>query len=178
MTNRIELDVERFLQVERLAAYEMANSLLWMQIRLQRSFDLRPEACEIYLVIILATVQRFVRSPPAEPAHLTRAVLPMGLSGTVSRRRIAETLDIPFETVRRHVEVLKQRGIVIESSRGKLSTAGGTLARLAEDDTNLHVAQRFLSLSNAMLRLVVYTLPPQPAPRKPVRTPRARPAKP
>lgn len=177
MTNRIELDKARLLEVERLAAYEMSNSILWMQVRLQRAFDLRPEACEVYLVILLATVQRFVRSQPTDPTFLTRAVLPLELSGSISRRRIAEALNIPLETVRRHVDAQKQRGIVIEISRGKLSTPGGTLARLAEDETSLHVAQRFLGLSNALLRLGVFTLPPQPAPRKPARTPKPRPVK-
>ena len=58
--------------------------------------------------------------------------LPPQYRGAISRRRIAETLDLPFETVRRHVAQLIVRGEIIENGRGLLSTGGGTLKRSSE----------------------------------------------
>lgn len=55
--------------------------------------------------------------------------------------------------MRRAVAGLLARGMIVERSRGCLSTSGGTLARLGEDALPERMARRFLTVSNAMLRL-------------------------
>lgn len=150
---RLELERNSFAANERLIAYEMVNSMLVTTIELQRVFAMRPLECQIFMVIAMASVQRFIRQQQRDPAFLDSTPLSAEYRGTISRRRIAETLDLPFETVRRHVAQLIARGEIIETGRGLLSTGGGTLRRASEVGTMLNMAQRFLAVANRMVQL-------------------------
>jgi hypothetical protein len=132
----IAVDPEGFRASERIAAYEIANSLLTVNIRLQTALGLRPEELEIFLIIVLATVQRYVRSTDPDPSFLDRTALPPHLAGFTSRRRIADVSGVPLETVRRHVARLMDRNLIVERGRGRLSTPGGTLSRLGREPIN------------------------------------------
>lgn len=149
---RLELDPEGFAKVERLVAYEMGNALLMLNLELQQHFGLRSEEYQIYLLIVLTTVQRFVRASDGDTAHFRRSPLPADRSGSISRRRISEVLGIPLETVRRVVARLLERGLVVERSRGCLSTPGGTLEALGEDATPERIVRRFVTTVNTMIR--------------------------
>lgn len=142
-----------FRQVERLAAYEMANALLSMELDLQRALGLRAEERQVFFAIVVATVQRFARTAGRNTEHAGRDPLPRALAGHISRRRIAEVLDLPFETVRRHVSKLMEKGLVVELKRGQLSTPGGTLARLAERDIPIDFARRFTTVVRFFQRM-------------------------
>lgn len=150
---RLEFDPEGFAEVERLVAYEMGNALLMLNLELQHRFGLRAEEYQVFLLIVLSTVQRFARASGPGDAHLRRAPLPLDQSSSISRRRISEVLDIPLETVRRIVARLLERGLIVERSRGSLSTNGGTLESLGQDATPERTARRFVATSNAMIRL-------------------------
>ena len=150
---RMILDPDGFADRERLVAYEIGNTLLMMNLELQKNFGLRAEEYQIFMLIVLSTVQRFARNPGSDETFLGRIPLPPEASGSISRRRISETLDIPFETVRRTVASLLARGMIVERRRGCLSSPGGTLARLGEDALPERMARRFLSVSNVMARL-------------------------
>ncbi|WP_292290300.1 hypothetical protein [Marivita sp.] len=150
---RLELDAPGFLKVERLVAYEMGNLLLMLNLQLQQRFGLRAEEYQVYLLIVLATVQRFANISDVNTENLSRAPLPPDLAGSISRRRIADVLGIPFETVRRTVASLLDRGLIEERSRGCLSTRGGTLQYLGEDATPEKLARRFISSINTMIRI-------------------------
>jgi DNA-binding transcriptional ArsR family regulator len=143
---------------ERAAAYETASCILATSLRLQTALSLRPEELQVYLVVVLATVQRFMREPDPDPVLLTRAVLPPELSGETSRRRIADVTGIPLETVRRHVARLMGRGLVIERGRGRLCTPGGTLARMAAQDLPVAVAEELAALVTSLLRRGVFRI--------------------
>jgi len=78
------------------------------------------------------------------------APLPRALAGHISGRRIAEALTFPFETVRRHVARMTERGLRGAGKKGQLSTPGGTLARLGEHDSPMEFARRFTSVVRAM----------------------------
>jgi len=150
---RLIIDPEGYAARERLVAYEIGNTLLMQNLELQRTFGLRAEEFQIFMLIVLSTVQRFARNPGTNENWLDRTPLPAAAAGSISRRRISETLDIPLETVRRTVAGLLARGMIVERSRGCLSTSGGTLARLGEDALPERMARRFLTVSNTMLRL-------------------------
>jgi hypothetical protein len=147
------LDPAGFAGRERLIADEIGNTLLMLNLELQQRFGLRVEEYQIFLLIVLSTVQRFSRNPGSNDALLDRSPLPPDMAGFISRRRISETLGIPFETVRRTVTGLLARGMIVERRRGCLSTPGGTLASLATDALPERMARRFLSVGNAMTRL-------------------------
>jgi len=63
---RLILDPEGFAEKERLVSYEMGNALLMLNLELQRNFGLRAEEYQVFMLIILSTVQRFVRNPGSE----------------------------------------------------------------------------------------------------------------
>lgn len=162
---RLTLDPGGLAAHERLVAYEMVNSLLLDTIELQRAFAMRPLEFQVFMVIAMATVQRFMRESQPEAAYVDATPLPTRLRGTISRRRIAETLDLPFETVRRTVARLLARGAVIESGRGLLSTGGGTLQRASEGGAVARMAQHSITIANRMLQTGAATLTP-PGPSK------------
>jgi len=150
---RVSIDLDVFHSVERLATYEVANAVLEAQLRIQQHFGLRAEECQVLMVIVLATVQRYVRQSGADRAYFDDTPLPEQERGAISRRRISEVLGVPFETVRRHVDTLLGRGMIVERSRGKLSTPGGTLSAASRADLPVGVAQIFISVVNALLRI-------------------------
>lgn len=151
----VRLDAARLAEVERLASYEIGNTLLLQQLALQREFGLRAEVFQVFHLVALATAQRFVRgAAPDDPGVDARPLL-SDERGAVSRRRIAETLGIPLETVRRHVASLVAAGLVAERGRGRIATTGGTLARLRGAGTSLEMARREQKLAAALLRLGV-----------------------
>lgn len=151
-TSRLELEPDSFAISERLLAYEMVNSLLLTTIELQRAFAMRPLEFQIFMVIAMASVQRFMREAGHEKPYRDATPLPAEYRGSISRRRIAETLDLPLETVRRNVARLIERGEVIEAGRGLLSTGGGTLQRASAAGATNNMAKRHLSVANNMLK--------------------------
>ncbi|MFN3576328.1 MAG: winged helix-turn-helix transcriptional regulator [Tabrizicola sp.] len=153
------LDIPRFEAVERPIAFAMVNAIIAIQLDLQKTARLRPEECLVFLVIVVATVQRLMRAPEISAELLTRRQLPPEHRGHISRRRIAEALGLPVETVRRHVDRLLQRQLVVESGRGRISTPGGTLAMFSEDGTTLSVARQFLGVVRTMDRLGALSRP-------------------
>lgn len=153
----LSIDSERFHEVERLAAYQMANALLLMETDLQRCLGLRTEERQVFFAIVLETVQRFARASTAESPDVGNAPLPVRHRGHISRRRIAKTLGIPLETVRRHVARLIDQGLVAEPRCGQLSTGGGTLARLTSEGLPLSFGRSFLSVVKEFDRLGVLT---------------------
>lgn len=157
---RLEFDPEGFTKAERLVAYEMGNALLMLNLELQKRFDLRAEEYQVYLLIILSTVQRFARTTGIDDPHVCRAPLPASHAGSISRRRIAEVLGIPLETVRRIVRRFLDMGLIIERGRGGLCTPGGTLLKLSEDMAHEKIIRRFVATINTMIRLgAIETLP-------------------
>lgn len=158
--SQLNFDAHRFELVARLASYEVGNTLLMMNLEVQRHFGLRAEEYQVFMLIILSTVQRYVRRRETDSAFQGLAPLSLDLAGSISRRRISETLDIPLETVRRIVGRLLARGMIVERRRGALSTSGGTLATLSKDAVPEHLVRRFGSSANAMVGLGVLALRP------------------
>jgi hypothetical protein len=119
---------------------------------MQKRFGLQAEPFQILLVIMLAAAQRYIRSANPDPAYLDRSPMPDGIAGGISRRRIADVLDQPIETVRRRVKTLITKDLVVEPRRGQLTTRLGLLALLAEEGIPRSAATRSLDIANLMLR--------------------------
>lgn len=150
---RLELDVEGFLKTERLVAYELVNMMVMMMLEIQKTYGLRAEDHQVFMLIALSTVQRFARQPTHDETYMTRVPLPAEYASSISRRRISEVLGIPLETVRRIVKDLLARGLIVERSRGALSTAGGTLEQLSQGGRSEHITRRFIATANTLVRL-------------------------
>jgi hypothetical protein len=150
MSSRLKIDKDAFSASERLISNELGNSILVSTLRLQQHFGPRAEVFQVFLVIVLATVQKALRAPDLNDIAKGNSPLPPDQRGGISRRRIAEVSDIPLETVRRHTAQLLRDSMIEERTRGQLSTRGGTLASLSEAGVSLAVAQDFVSVVNAM----------------------------
>jgi biotin operon repressor len=123
---RLSLDPDEFGRRQRLALYQIVNVLVNLASDVQKTLKLRPDACQIYMIIAVSAVQKYAREPSGG-AHDGVDPLPLQMSGSVSRRRIAEITGIPRETVARHVRHLIERGLVVEVGSGKLVTPPGLL---------------------------------------------------
>jgi hypothetical protein len=156
----LSLDPERFAEHQRLAGYNIANTLLLANLDLQRAFGLRAEEFQVLLVIVVATVQRYARERDPDPAYRSKQPLPSELASSISRRRIAEILAIPLETVRRHVTRLIAAGLIVERGRGRLATPGGTLQRLDALGAPARVTSQVLALANTLIRDGIFTPAP------------------
>jgi hypothetical protein len=149
----LAIDPAGFATVERLLAYEMANALMAIETDLQAHLGLRPEERQVFMVIVIATVQRFAREQTGASPHTGADPLPRALSGHISRRRVAESLGLPLETVRRHVVRLQDRGLVVEPARGQLQTPSGTLRAMHDAGVVERVARQFLGVARSFERL-------------------------
>lgn len=91
----VSVDAERFAEVERLAAYEIGNGLLLMNLDLQRCFGLRAEQYQVFMLIVVATVQRCAWPSAAATIRLDRVARMASLldddriTGKFRRRRCA-----------------------------------------------------------------------------------------
>lgn len=150
--DRLRIDEARFRENERQFAFEIGNNVLSANLLLQAHFGLRAEPFQVFLLIILATVQRLMRNIDAAPDLSKTAPVPAELRGGISRRQIAAILGIPLETVRRHIVLLIEMGLVEERSRGRLSTRGGTLQSLSDAGIPLHLGKKSVHLINVMIR--------------------------
>ena len=149
----LRLDPDGFERVQRLAMYEIVCAMLDLTGDVQRTLGLRPDACQIYMLVAVTAVQRYARAPDA--AHVGAGPLPRGVTGTVSRRRLADASGLPRETVARHVRHLIERGLVVEHGRGRLSIPPGLLRDLAPTGLPERLGRRSAALATALTRLEV-----------------------
>lgn len=149
---RLELNAAEYMRNERLVAYEVGNALLMLNLELQKAFGLRAEEYQVHLLIVLSTVQRYVRSVVADDPYRSDAPLPADRASSISRRRISEVLGIPLETVRRIVSKLLDMGLIVERRRGALSTPGGTLRQLENDASPDQLTRRLIGTINTLMR--------------------------
>jgi biotin operon repressor len=154
---RLALNAARFEERQRLAMYEVANALVNLNADVQRTLSLRPDACHLYLLIAVATVQRYARAP-GDDTHSGAEPLPPTLAGTISRRRLADASGLPRETVARHVRELMARGLVVEHGHGKLATPPGLLRTVMPTGVLDRMAGETMALANRLLRLGVLHL--------------------
>lgn len=150
---RLELDAQVFAESERLVGYEVCNGLLMLNLELQKFLGLRVEEYQVLMLIMMSSVQHFVRSTDPDPKYRSSAPLPDRFTSAISRRRISEVLDIPFETVRRIVNDMLARGLIVEPRRGALTTPRGTLQKLSESGKHEQLIRRFVATANALVRL-------------------------
>lgn len=124
MKTTFEIDEMRFEANWRTVTYLIYNCALSLQIASQRTHALDPSEYLVFSVVACANLQRRMRElgPFSEDAidHVPtdETNVPM------SRRRIAEATGLPRETVRRIVQRLLDRGMLIQSGRYVLVPVG------------------------------------------------------
>jgi hypothetical protein len=102
----------------RRCAFAVLNHFLTMHQVIAEHLRLPPVELLILIATTTGNVQRALRAKPLPDAARGSATLPPGLSVPVSRRAIARVTGIPTETVRRHVEHMVERGILVATPKG------------------------------------------------------------
>ena len=122
--HRVSVSAEATQRELRMCGFALLNQYLSMHRVIAEHFDLHPVELLILIASTTGNVQRAVRpnvlpdvlrgSAPLPPEH----IVPM------SRRSIARVTGIPKETVRRHVDSMVRRGILISMSKGVRAKPG------------------------------------------------------
>jgi len=149
---RLMPDTKAFDTGQRRALYAIVNGLLNLQWDLQETLDLRPEICQVYMIVAISGSQRYTRTAPPG-AFDGDAPLPSEMIGSVSRRRIADISGIPRETVARHVRTLIERGLVVEVGVGKLITPPGLLRDIGPTGLPDRLFSEFAQTAQKLVRL-------------------------
>lgn len=127
-TYRLSVSAEATERELRLCGFALLNHFLAMHHVIADHVRLPP----IELLILLATttgnVQRAVRTEALPKALRGSKPLPPGMAVPMARRAIARVTGIPTETVRRHVDSMVKRGILLATPKGVLAPS-----RLHED---------------------------------------------
>lgn len=120
------VDEAAFLNQARLTAFALVNSFLIQQRMFSDYLGLRPTHAIVYLTVVTASIQRYVRRPGLEEKYRGIEPLPADALGSISRRAIASAAGLPRETVRRVVNDLLASGYLGEVENG------GVTSRVAE----------------------------------------------
>lgn len=165
MINRqVEFDPKRHTEVWRLTAYSAETCILQMQIDQLRLYKLKPLDLLVFNLVALASVQRPIRAVAGN--GVGGDLQPSNESnGTISRRRVAESLGLARTSVGRALDRLMSRGMVVERSRGRLQVPVGIVLQgpYASDPAELYspvmtMVDQFLTLG--VLR-VIDPVPPE-----------------
>jgi hypothetical protein len=117
-THRYSISVEATQRELRLCGFALLNHYLTMHQVIAEHVNLQPVELLILIATTTGNVQRALR-PEALPEALRGSnPLPPELAVPMSRRAIARVTGIPTETVRRHVESMVERGILVATPKG------------------------------------------------------------
>jgi hypothetical protein len=117
-THRHAISVEATQRELRLCGFALLNHYLAMHHVIAEHVRLQPMELLILIATTTGNVQRAVRTGALPEALRGSKPLPPGLVVPVSRRAIARVTGLPTETVRRHVESMIARGILVSMPRG------------------------------------------------------------
>jgi len=120
-THRIAISVEATQRELRLCGFALLNHYLTMHQLIAEHVQLSPVEMLILIATTTGNVQRALR-PGSLPESLRGSKpLPPELVVPMSRRAIARVTGLPTETVRRHVDSMIRRGILVVMSKGVLA---------------------------------------------------------
>jgi hypothetical protein len=117
-TYRFTVSAEATERELRLCGLELLNHFLAMQHVLAEHLRLQPVEMLILLATTTGNVQRALRTEGLPVEHRGSNQLPPELVVPMSRRAIARITRLPTETVRRHVESMVERGILVSMPKG------------------------------------------------------------
>jgi hypothetical protein len=151
---RLELHQDRLETLARPAGYRMTNSFLRQHDMFTRHLGMRPNTLLVYLVIVVATVQRLMRGG-LPPHWLGTARMDRSIVGFISRRGIAGATGLPRENVRRIVEALAAEDRLIFGPRGSVANKGGVMDRPETMPLLAEMAQEIAASAELLIRLGV-----------------------
>ena len=115
---RVSVSAEATQRELRMCGFALLHQYLAMHLVIAEHLQLEPVELLILIATTTGNVQRAVR-PDALPEVLRGSTpLPPELIVPMSRRAISRMTGIPKETVRRHVDSMVRRGILVSMPKG------------------------------------------------------------
>lgn len=156
MTCLVATNAERAAQNWRVVSFALTNLFLTThQAFNSGNVQLGPVELQIYLTVAVANVQKLMRERVVPLELSATQVLPREWVVPISRNAIASATGLPRETVRRHVEKLIERGLLIEDPRGGVTPPPGMIDRLGLVGTLEPMLTEFARTAEQLVRLGV-----------------------
>lgn len=161
--HRFAVSAEATERELRLCGFALLNHFLSMHHVIAEHVKLQPAELLILIATTTGNVQRALRTKALPEALRGSEALPPGMMVPISRRAIARVTGIPTETVRRHVESMVQRGILISTPKGvyapnRLTERWAAAATLRLIESQVACTERLIALQ--------VVVPPSPPPGK------------
>lgn len=156
-TTSLVLRQDKLEALARPAAYRMTNSFLRQHDVYTRHLGMRPNKLLVYLVILVASVQRLMRGG-LPPHWLGTMRMHRGVVGYISRRAISGATGLPRENVRRIVDELAVEDRLIFGPRNSIANKGGVMERPETMPLLVELAQEIASSAELLIRLGILEL--------------------
>jgi hypothetical protein len=117
-TCRYSISVEATKRELRLCGFALLNHFLTMHQVIAEHVGLQPVELLILIATTTGNVQRALRPGGLPEAIRGSQTMPPAIVVPMSRRAIARITGIPTETVRRHVQGMVKRGILVSMPKG------------------------------------------------------------
>ena len=149
--HRFAVSAEATERELRLCGFALLNHFLSMHHVIAEHVKLQPAELLILIATTTGNVQRALRTKALPEALRGSEGLPPGMMVPISRRAIARVTGIPTETVRRHVESMVERGILISTPKGvyapnRLTERWAAAATLRLIESQVACTERLIAL--------------------------------
>lgn len=156
MVVKVVTNPERMIANWRVAMFSLANLFLATNRAFQSTGIVRnPTELQIYLTVAVANIQKLVRERQIPEEFAGTAILPREWVIPISRNAIAAATGLPRETVRRHVESIIARGLLVEDERGGVTLPEGLVPKLELEPIIEPIMTEFTRTAEHLIRLGV-----------------------
>jgi hypothetical protein len=162
-TYRHAISAEAMQRELRLCGAALVNHFLNMHQVIAEHSNLQPMELLILLATTTGNVQRALRLEVLPQALRGSEPLPAELVVPISRRAIARVTGLPTETVRRNVDNMVKRGILVATPKGVL--APGRMGEHWVEGAMLRLIESHAACTERLIALQVIT----PSPTRPSR---------
>jgi hypothetical protein len=150
-SQRYSISPEATRRELRLCGFALLTHYLTMHQIIAEHVRLQPVELLILISLTTGNVQRALRPRELPEALRGSSPLPPELVVPMSRRAIARVSGLPTETVRRHVESMVERGILVATPRGvvapnRLHEPWAAAAALRMADSHAGCTERLVAL--------------------------------
>jgi hypothetical protein len=152
-TDRYAISADAMERNLRLCGFALLNNYLTMHQVIAEHVRLPPVELLILIATTTGNVQRAVRSAPMPATLKGNQPMPAELAVPMSRRAIARVTGLPTETVRRHVDSMVRRGILLSRPKGviapsRLHEGWASAATLRLIESQVACAEQLLALQS------------------------------
>lgn len=154
MAVRVVTNPEKMAANWRIAMFGLSNLFLATHRAFQSTdTEINPTELQIYLTVAVANVQKLMRERQIPEDFSGTQILPREWVVPISRNAIASATGLPRETVRRHVEKMIARGLLIEDPRGGVTPPPGIIDNLSLGPILEPIMTEFTRTAEMLIRL-------------------------